>query len=58
MFKTGDYVFYFRKVDATFETVPAKVLQVNAKTLKVEANFNEGTRTTRVSKTKCELQNG
>ena len=58
MFKTGDYVYYFRKVDMTFETVPSKVLQVNNKTLKIEANFNEGTRNVRVSKTKCELQDG
>ena len=56
MFKAGDYVYYFMKVDNTFATVPAKVLKVNNKTLKIEANFNEGTRTARVNKSKCELQ--
>ena len=54
--KKGDYIYYYRKVDETFETVPAKILKVNEKTLFIEANFNEGTRNVRVNKSKCELQ--
>jgi len=57
MFKKGDFIYYYKKVDESSGSVPAKVLQVHAQTLKIEANFNEGTRIVRVKKSKCELQN-
>ncbi len=55
-FTKGDYIYYYRKIDRTFETVPSKILKVNTNTLFIEANFNEGTRNVRVNKSKCELQ--
>ena len=54
--KKGDYVYYHKKVDNTSETVPAIVLKVNLKTLRINGNFNEGDKIVNVKKENCELQ--
>jgi hypothetical protein len=55
--KIGDYVYYSMRIDNyTYQTVPAVILRVNKKTLKIKGDFIEGDRIVNVSKKKCELQ--
>lgn len=51
--KAGDYIFYYCKKDGT---VPAVVLAVTGRRLKIKGNFNEGDRTTFVAPSNCVLQ--
>ena len=57
-FKAEDAVYYYRKVDNTFDTIPATILKVNPKTLLIRANFPEveKPKVVRVSKASCEKQ--
>jgi hypothetical protein len=52
-FKKGDYIYYFRAIDGTYETIPARVDKVH----KASLTIISGNQVMRVSQSKCELQN-
>jgi len=51
-FKKGDYIYYYKKVDNTFDTIPAKVLAVHKVMLTILCNGVK----MRVHKKNCEHQ--
>jgi len=51
-FKKGDLVYYRKRCDKTFDTIPCEVLQVGIKNILL----SDGEKTYRASKKLCELQ--
>jgi len=54
-FKVGDYIYYYKGVGDTDETIPTIVIKVHKKMLTICSSF-EPDESYRVLKTKCEHQ--